>query len=393
MSASGGVPADGLNVDLNTADIRAVICYVEAGSNEYNGQLGARISALFVVLIVSSAATFFPVMATRVSRMHIPLYVYLFARYFGAGVIVATAFIHLLDPAYDEIGPATCVGMTGGWAEFSWPPAIALTSCMIIFLMDFLAERYVEAKYGMPHGTPTDATDVTKQRAGSVDAAMLRYTLSHTAGNGHENHQNLHSGEVDQPMASPSGRDVVGNEKSFSEDTESLDTEMAVETPFRQQIAAFLILEFGVIFHSVIIGLTLATAGDEFSSLYPVVVFHQSFEGLGIGARLSAIPFPKRLSWMPWVLCAAYGLTTPIAIAVGLGVRTTYNPASMTANIVSGVLDATSAGILLYTGLVELLARDFLFNPNRTRDNRQLTFMMVSVFLGAGIMALLGKWA
>ncbi|KAK3654513.1 high-affinity Zn(2+) transporter zrt1 [Elasticomyces elasticus] len=154
-----------------------------------------------------------------------------------------------------------------------------------------------------------------------------------------------------------------------------------------------MILEFGVIFHSVIIGLTLATAGDEFSSLYPVVVFHQSFEGLGIGARLSAIPFPKRLSWMPWVLCAAYGLTTPIAIAIGLGVRTTYNPASMTANIVSGVLDATSAGILLYTGLVELLARDFLFNPNRTRDNRQLTFMMVSVFLGAGIMALLGKWA
>ena len=30
-------------------------------------------------------------------------------------------------------------------------------------------------------------------------------------------------------------------------------------------------------------------------------------------ARMSAIPFPKRLSWLPWALCSGYGLTTPIA--------------------------------------------------------------------------------
>jgi solute carrier family 39 (zinc transporter), member 1/2/3 len=65
----------------------------------------------------------------------------------------------------------------------------------------------------------------------------------------------------------------------------------------------------------------------------------------------------------------------------------------MAANIVSGVLDSISAGILLYTGFVELLARDFLFNPERTKDDRQLAFMVGSVLLGAGVMALLGKWA
>ena len=123
-----------------------------------------------------------------------------------------------------------------------------------------------------------------------------------------------------------------------------------------------------------------------------VLVFHQGFEGLGIGARLSAIPF-RHGSWVPWLLCSAYGLTTPISIAIGLGLRTTYNSGSFTANVVSGVLDSISAGILIYTGLVELLARDFLFNPLRTKDNKRLTFMCVSVLLGAGIMALLGKWA
>jgi hypothetical protein len=39
---------------------------------------------------------------------------------------------------------------------------------------------------------------------------------------------------------------------------------------------------------------------------------------------------------------------------VGLGVRTTYNPDGTTASIVSGILDAFSAGILIYTGLVEV---------------------------------------
>lgn len=81
------------SVNLDTADPATIICYLNRGENEYDGRLGARVSALFVILVVSSAVTFFPVIATRVKRVRIPLYVYLFARYFGAGVIVATAFI------------------------------------------------------------------------------------------------------------------------------------------------------------------------------------------------------------------------------------------------------------------------------------------------------------
>lgn len=84
---------DPANVDLDTADPRDIVCYLSLGVNEYDGRLGARISALFVILVVSSAATFFPVLAARVRWLRINIYVYLFARYFGAGVIIATAFI------------------------------------------------------------------------------------------------------------------------------------------------------------------------------------------------------------------------------------------------------------------------------------------------------------
>jgi solute carrier family 39 (zinc transporter), member 1/2/3 len=344
---------DPTSVNLDTADPTDIICYLNAGGNDYNGQLGVRVSALFVILIVSTLATLFPIIATRVKRFRVPLYVYLFARYFGSGVIIATAFIHLLDPAYDEIGPASCVGMTGGWAEYTWPPAIALTSIMLIFLFDFLADWFVERRYGKSH---------SHQDAAAVVAS------------GQETRQS-------DPKTAAEQAEVF-----------SLDEEK-VQISFREQIAAFLILEFGVIFHSVVIGLNLGVVGEEFGTLYPVLVFHQSFEGLGIGARLSSILFPKRLSWMPWALCIAYGLTTPIAIAIGLGLRTTYDSGSFTANVVSGVLDSISAGILIYTGLVEMLAKDFIFDPARTKDSKRMAFMLVCLYLGTILMALLGKWA
>ena len=286
---------------------------------------------------------------------------------------------------------------------------------MVIFLMDFAAERYVESKYDLPHN------DIDLQ--GIVVAGDPAHAQNGHQHNGRVDHQFLHNGDQREDLntmaesatlqqrqsvtSSSENKGSSGNKSSDDEDAErSLtrqashsynsgtgETETELYRAFRMQIASFLILEFGVIFHSVIIGLNLGTAGEEFSTLYPVLVFHQSFEGLGVGARMSAIPFPGKYRWLPWALCAAYGLTTPIAIAIGLGLRTTYNAGSFTANVVSGVFDSTSAGILLWTGLVELLARDFIFDPRRTRDNTRLLFMVGSVLLGGALMALLGKWA
>lgn len=84
--------ADPTSVDLTSADPRDIICFLNAGGNEYSGMLGARVSSIFVILVTSTFVTLFPVLATR-TKIKIPLYVYLFARYFGAGVIVATAFV------------------------------------------------------------------------------------------------------------------------------------------------------------------------------------------------------------------------------------------------------------------------------------------------------------
>ena len=96
MADYGIADANTVNLtELTSTDdgMRNLVCWMNQGGNDYSGGIGIRISAVIVVLIASTITTAFPVMATRLEKVKIPLYVYLFARYFGAGVIVATAFI------------------------------------------------------------------------------------------------------------------------------------------------------------------------------------------------------------------------------------------------------------------------------------------------------------
>ena len=197
---------------------------------------------------------------------------------------------------------------------------------------------------------------------------------------------------------------------------EHVDHEMAEENEkhsedYAAAMTAIFILEFGVVFHSIFVGLTLAVAGAEFNTLYVVLVFHQTFEGLGLGSRLAVTPWPKSRHMTPYYMALAYSFSTPVALAVGLGVRNTYAPGSQTALIVNGVFDSISAGILIYTGLVELMAHEFMFSEVMRKASlrvvlsafgmmclgagmfAQSTAYRIDVNIVLGLMALLGKWA
>jgi solute carrier family 39 (zinc transporter), member 1/2/3 len=228
----------------------------------------------------------------------------------------------------------------------------------------------------------------------------------------------------------------LNNKESGSvSDVETASSHDRIFTPDQTttaQIVGVAILEFGIVLHSVLIGLTLAVAdAEEFKVLFVVLVFHrkllvsvveahayllsvETFEGLGIGSRLAFMSLPRKYNWVPYAGAILYGLTTPIGIAAGLGARTSYNPGSTTSSAVNGFLYSISSGILLYTGLVEvchlalwlgvfqcsrkshlqLLAHDFLFSKEMLgASNRRLAFAICSMLLGAALMSLLGKWA
>ncbi|ODV84398.1 hypothetical protein CANARDRAFT_8751 [[Candida] arabinofermentans NRRL YB-2248] len=338
----------------------------ESGNDYNNQQWGVRISAIFVVMFASAFGSLFPIIATRFPAMRIPPLCFFIAKYFGSGVIVATAFIHLLEPASDALGNE-CLG--GVFAEYPMAFGICLISLMVMFFGELIAYRWFEDKV-----VPQNEAH-THSHFGDTDVYLGGSTK-----------------DEDTKLAKIDDLQLPKSEISLS-DEETLEG----KERYLGSLFNVLVLDFGVIFHSVFVGLTLAVSGDEFKTLYIVVTFHQLFEGLGLGSRVAMIEWP-RLSWhkwIPWILSAAYSLTTPIAIGIGLGVRNSFPPNSRTALITNGVFDSISAGILIYTGIVELMAREFLFGDEFKGEYKFRNMMAAygTMSTGAGLMALLGKWA
>lgn len=360
-----------LNVTgLDRENLAKIVCELpsglENGNEDEDEKIELRVAALVVILVASTAFTVLPLFLKKRSRDGVARRFYDAFKYIGAGVIIGTAFCHLLDSAFKEIGPQSCVGMTGNWAGYSWPPAIMLASLMWLFLLEFGVGYCVESTRCVSQSP--SAAELLAAQPKTSGAALLPQT----------NQQ--------------SSQDSLQKEEGRGEEVRRDNTPT---TSFTQKFTTILILESGIIFHSIIIGLNLGTtSSEELTSLWIVLSFHQTFEGLGLGVRLAEIEFPKKKEWIKWALCVLYGLTTPVAIAAGLGLRRSYDAGSFEANVVSGVLDSISAGILVYTGLVEMLAKDFLFNSEmKTKGKREVGVLVFYVLLGAGLMALLAKWA
>ncbi|KAG5651620.1 hypothetical protein H0H81_008025 [Sphagnurus paluster] len=351
-----------------------ILCGPGGGADDF---FGLRVASIFIILIGSCMGALFPVLAKRSSWLHVPKAIFDFAKYFGSGVIIATAFIHLLSPGLDALS-SPC--LSPGWSDYPYALALCMLSIFSIFVVELVAFRWGTAKLQKigihhdhhghelgghaahgPEGVYTQGTGP----AGITELKVTDQNRMSTSSNGEEggnthDHAHAHNSVIDNAAA---------------------------------QIIGVAILEFGVALHSTLIGLTLAV-DPVFKVLFAVLIFHQTFEGLGIGSRLAYVRLPAKYNWVPIAGALLYGITTPVGIAVGLGVRSTYNPGSTTASIVSGVLDSLSSGILIYTGLVELLAHEFLFNKEMMDgSNTKIAYALSSMLMGCAIMALLGRWA
>lgn len=357
----------------------------------WSGSLGLRIGAIFILWVSATAVTLFPVLTRRVPRLSIPTGVFDFAKYFGSGVIIATAFIHLLAPGVEELQSPCLAQAFQDYTAF--PFAIAMIAMFAVFIVELFAFRlgstfakklaYDPHKGGHHH---------------ALEHVGTHHDHTHTHTHAHR-HDTTKAVPVDDIEAAPQGNtaESISSPSSLSApaslDQKNANTSDAVALSSQaSEILGVMILEFGVIFHSVIIGITLGTTTD-FDVLFIVIIFHQMFEGLGLGSRLAFLPLQMK-SWIPLMGAIAYGLVTPIGLAIGLGIRNSYNEDSATANYVTGIFDSVSAGILLYTGTVELLAHEFIFNERiRNAPLSKVSLSIAEMLLGAGLMALLGRWA
>ncbi|OCH91557.1 Zinc/iron permease [Obba rivulosa] len=228
----------------------------------------------------------------------------------------------------------------------------------------------------------------------------------HAEGHGHRHaHDQGHAHGHGQGGGGGHGHTHIDIEQWNGYDSEAEvevdESDPAVKVGRRRQIVGILMLQLGIMMHSLVIGLTLAIAsGPEFTSLVAAINFHQLFEGLSLGIRIAGLPTSSAHSGIGRIsgrmlkptLAVAFAMTVPVGIAIGLGafgVGRSQGGAGL--QLIQGLMSAISAGMLIYAACVEMLAGDFVMDPHlwRSTISRQI-LAIVSLFAGVAAMAAIG---
>ncbi|KAF5010753.1 hypothetical protein FDECE_3108 [Fusarium decemcellulare] len=321
----------------------------DCGRRDREYKIPIRIGMLFVVLVASSIGVFGPIFMSAFWSIKSNI-VLTILRQFGTGVIISTAFVHLFTHASMMFGNE-CIGELNYEATTA---AIVMAGLFISFLIEFLVHR------------------------------AMRWQAS--------------------------------------KKSESGETFMSPKAIEKAEMANISIMEAGIIFHSLLIGITLVVAGDSFFiTLTIVIVFHQLFEGIALGTRIASLGYgqtPLALGhshshshspsaspvertgtctvplWKKLLLASGFALVTPIGMAIGIGVLNVFNGNDPKTLIAIGTLDALSAGILVWVGLVEMWAQDWMWGGELTDASPLTTTLaMFGLITGMVLMSLLGKWA
>lgn len=371
------------------------------------------------------AACSFPIIVRRFPWLPVPHHFLFLSRHFGTGVLIATAFVHLLPTAFVSLTEA-CLPWFWNHGYTAMAGLIAMTSVLVVVGIEmFFATRGAGHVHGSEYDTvPADQNDdihkYQETNGGRVRASRLSGRYFHQADTNGVPLGLLPSSSTENlvPISSaftPRNTTTLHNPPKLDEDDDdnssertSLDLEnpspypIATSPPSQPQpqqnlLLQCLLLEAGILFHSIFIGIALSVAtGRTFLVLLLAISFHQTFEGLALGSRIAAIPpsiFPPS-SPKPWLMALAYGTTTPLGQAIGLGVHNLYDPTGEAGLLMVGIMNAVSSGLLLFAGLVELLAEDFLSERSYgVLKGRRRIEACAAVVAGAGLMALVGAWA
>ncbi|RLL98089.1 hypothetical protein CFD26_106801 [Aspergillus turcosus] len=387
-------------------------------NSEYNTSL--HIGALFIILSVSTLACAFPVLATWFPRLRIPPSALFTVSHFGTGVLIATAFVHLLPTAFTSLNnPCLSDFWTTNYPAM--PGAIALGGIFLVTVVEMVFSPARHACRGGlkvseqkpsrseslcnsrgPVAKDSDCPDEIKRPICTrVESQSHLRDLGPLIGRQSSvsrtiNRMGEESDRIMRIASAPEGMQIVQESKAqpVADLERSDDLTLSPEQKHKKAVMQVFLLEMGILFHSVFIGMSLSVSvGSEFVILLIAIVFHQTFEGLALGSRIAALDWPEKAT-QPWLMSLAYGCTTPIGQAIGLATHTLYSPDSEVGLLLVGTMNAISSGLLIFASLVELMSEDFLSDESwRVLRGRKRVFACLLVFMGAFCMSLVGAWA
>ncbi|MQM10748.1 hypothetical protein Taro_043647 [Colocasia esculenta] len=339
---------------LSTADCE---CTPDVGGSDKSTALKLKIVSIASILAAGGLGVFIPMLGRWVSALRPERDLFFVIKAFAAGVILATGLIHILPDAFDNL-TSPCLS-EDPWQKFPFAGFVAMVSALGTLIIDTCATSF----YNRAHFSKAQPVD---HEPGDEEAAAGEHA-SHVHVHSHATHGHTHG---------------AGEPPLHKEDT--------LAEQIRHRVVSQ-VLELGIVVHSVIIGISLGASMHP-SIIRPLVValsFHQFFEGMGLGGCIVQAKFKVKATV---VMALFFCLTTPAGIALGIAISSRYDENSTKALIIEGLLNAASAGILIYMALVDLLAADFM-NPKLQNNGRLQMAAYLSLLLGAGLMSLIAKWA
>ncbi|XP_022145349.1 zinc transporter 8-like [Momordica charantia] len=323
----------------------------EIGHHDKSAALKYKIVAIATILLAGVIGVFIPMLGKAFPALSPEKEIFFVIKAFAAGVILSTGFIHVLPDAYESLTSPKL--KDGPWGNFPFTGLVAMVAAIGTLMVDAGASSYY-TRLHLRKAQPTVSGDEEMH------------------GDAHEGHVHVHT------------HGTHGHAHG-SVEVAGTTTEILRHRVISQ------VLELGIVVHSVIIGIGLGVTQSPktIRPLVAAITFHQLFEGMGLGGCIAQAKFKhKAVIIMALFFC----LTTPVGIAIGIGVTNSYNEDSPKALVVEGILNAASSGILIYMSLVDLLAADFM-NP-RMQSNAKLQILAnISLILGAALMSLLAIWA
>ncbi|XP_038691376.1 fe(2+) transport protein 1-like [Tripterygium wilfordii] len=326
-------------------------------SNSCNNKAKAlplKIIAIVSILVTSVIGVTAPLLSRSIPALSPDRNLFLIVKAFASGIILATGFMHVLPDSFDMLW-SNCL-KENPWHKFPFTGFVAMFSAIVTLMVDSMSTSVYMKKMNngvvVVHAESTSPSTTTRE--GDREMGAVNF--------GHHNHQH-------QAMM-----------KTGTGDSQLL----------RCRVIA-MVLELGIVVHSVVIGLSLGASSNTCSikGLVAALCFHQMFEGMGLGGCILQAEYGllKRM-----VMVFFFSVTTPFGIALGIALSSTYKENSPTALITVGLLNASSAGLLIYMALVDLLSQDFMGTKLQGSIKLQIK-CYIAVLLGAGGMSLMAKWA
>ncbi|KAF8102916.1 hypothetical protein N665_0190s0033 [Sinapis alba] len=295
--------------------------------------LPLKIIAIVAILVASMIGVGAPLFSRNVPFLRPDGNIFTIVKCFASGIILGTGFMHVLPDSFEMLS-SPCLE-DNPWHKFPFSGFLAMLSGLITLVIDSMATSIYTSKnavgivpHGHGHGPGNDVTLPTKD---GDSAQLLRYRV----------------------------------------------------------IA--MVLELGIIVHSVVIGLSLGATSDTcaIKGLIAALCFHQMFEGMGLGGCILQAEYTNLKKFL---MAFFFAITTPFGIALGIALSTIYRDNSPSALITVGLLNACSAGLLIYMALVDLLAAEFM-GPKLQGSVKMQIKCFIAALLGCGGMSIIAKWA